>query len=422
MSKSLTKITLNFYLFLFVFSLSLPVFYHSTFLVGFLASFHLLIYKYRRNQKIQLNPINYVFRFIIISIVGYVVISIYPIIYGTGDYTYFKTYTNSFLSSLCGIPLAYLFVCYFKNDTYSEMTKSLFTVFFIQSLIIFLVLFIPQLKPIIEIFHRNPDVVRAADIFSNGIRSNALSGGLFFGLSLSFSVVLIIYIHYFIRVSINNISIVNIIKIFLVNIAMLISGRFGAIYLISIVFILNSRFSKVLKIISKLLVLCFFISLLFAVFLFVGKDINIDNNITNYIFEFFKNGHQMNSTTRLAEMYNIDLPFSSFVMGTGHYTGEDGSYYMHTDVGYLRLLIYGGVSFLLFSFLYTLNLLSPLFNYEKKQLLGSLWLGLLILYLVSSFKGEVMMTLVSVNSMIFFVCLIVSILKSDQNNDGRKNS
>lgn len=416
----MVKTLLVFYLFLFVFSLSIPIFYHSAFFVGFISFLHLIAVtniNYRHISK-------YVASFIFITIVGYALIILISASFGTYDFSFLKTYTNNFLSSLCAIPLAQLFVFYYKKDAYNQICKSLFSVFFIQSLIIFVVILLPSLKPLVQLFHRNAEFAMQADMFSNGIRANALSGGLFFGLTISFSVALIVYFHYYINQPIKRVYVKDFVKFSIVNFGMLISGRFGAIYLFSLLFM--RLFS--LRMLSKLhsVFLWSFLTLslivLFSTILSVDLSFLHDNNISNYILEFIESNGESHSTNRLLEMYQVDFPLVDLLIGTGNYTNSDGSYYQHVDVGYFRILLFGGVPFLLFSVLFTLNLLSPILKSKLIPSSRSLWLALIVFFFLSSFKGEVMMTMVSVNSTLFLFCLIISITNKKYYNEPNASS
>lgn len=397
--------SLSFYLFLFVFSLSIPIFYHTAFLSGFLSLIHLLSVKKVNFLKLD----KYIFNFILVTFVGYVIIVLYPLIYGTYDFSYLKTYSNNFLSSLCAIPLASLYLFYYQKNAYNKACNSLFNVFFIQSLIIFTVILFPQFKPIIQFFQRNAEVAIQADLFSNGIRANALSGGLFFGLTISFSISLILFIHNYFFIENKKITYLLIIKLIIVNLAMLISGRFGAVYLFCLPFIFGFSISNITKL-KKLflsLILCallFIILYYFDIILF--KPI-INSHIGSYVLEFFTNHGQTSSTNRLFDMYDLKESIYDILLGSGYYTNSDGSYYKHVDVGYLRLLLYGGVPFLILAFIYTFNLILPFRKCSLFLNSNKLWVAVIIFFILCSFKGEVMMTMVSVNSILFFMCLVI---------------
>lgn len=71
--------------------------------------------------------------------------------------------------------------------------------------------------------------------------------------------------------------------------------------------------------------------------------------IANFAFEFYMNftegnGLQTSSTNTLKRMYSV-LPESlkTWLIGDGRMDDPKGGYYMHTDVGYLRLIFYFGL-------------------------------------------------------------------------------
>lgn len=401
---------LCFYVFMFVFSLSMPIFYHSAFFVGVITSVHLLYVK----KALSLSINNYIGKFVVLSLIGYLSVIIIVMAHDTYDLTYLKTYTNNILSSLCAIPLAYLFVHYYKHDAFNKISQIFGAVFFIQAVIIVLTFLSPELKSIVVLFHRDAEATAAADVFSKGLRSNALSGGLFFGLALSFSLGLLIYLFNAYILNRNKFTAKGGLYYFIINIGLAFSGRFGAIYVLILPILFIKLKSKTKQILRAFFYLIILMLLAYIIYLNNNTLKNLyDTIIYGYVFEMLDayltgGGGGTYSTNRLIDMYNLNVPVESLIFGDGLYTGADGLYYKHVDVGYLRILLFGGIPFLIFGLVFTFSLISPLFNITVKgQTLKPLFFSILALYLLASFKGEVMVTLVSVNSLVFLLCLVL---------------
>ena len=408
---------LNLYVFLYVFSLSLPVFYHSAFFVGFSSLVHLLLVKGIKFQRLD----GYFFRFLCISFFVYLSVFLIATLLGSYDLSFLKTFTNGFLSSICAVPLAHLILFYKKDSAVKFLAHSFFKIFVIQSIIILVVLVTPSIKPFIMLFHRNSDLSAELDIFSNGLRTNALSGGLFFGLAISYSFAVIISCYHYLIVERIKPNMRIILFFILLNLGLVISGRFGLIYMLPIL-----MFFPYLSIGSKLKLVFFGLGALFSFSIFgyiiyshVDSFSNIfDNVVYPYVFEVFDayisgNGLHSQSTGRLASMYDIDLPVEALLLGDGLYTGDDGRYYMHTDVGFLRHLLFGGVFFVLLGFVHFFTIISPLILTRKFRKLA---ISLSILAILCSFKGEVFFTMVSVLTPLFLFSY-VTYLKSEKFND-----
>ena len=97
------------------------------------------------------------------------------------------------------------------------------------------------------------------------------------------------------------------------------------------------------------------------------------------------------SFNSLLEMYF--LPGSeTLLFGDGRYINPDGTYYMHTDAGFMRLMLYGGVlvqGIIYFSIVFLL--ISCVCTLKKYSRFGYVFMLVLflILFLLFEFKGEI---------------------------------
>ena len=95
---------------------------------------------------------------------------------------------------------------------------------------------------------------------------------------------------------------------------------------------------------------CFSVFLLSRFFKVEKLDVYI-----GFVFEFVLNyleygSFETESTYILSNMY-FGLDSDVFVFGTGMYSNDDGTYYMHTDAGFMRNILYYGVLGLLVNYL-----------------------------------------------------------------------
>lgn len=63
-----------------------------------------------------------------------------------------------------------------------------------------------------------------------------------------------------------------------------------------------------------------------------------------HIINYIENRELTNPSTQqlFGEMY-FSIPLITLFMGDGHFLNEHGGYYKHTDAGYMRMILYGGV-------------------------------------------------------------------------------
>ncbi len=94
---------------------------------------------------------------------------------------------------------------------------------------------------------------------------------------------------------------------------------------------------------------------------------------TGYAYElinnFFETGNiETSSSQKTVNMWNI-LPnsFETWFIGDAKYVAEEGGYYMHTDVGYMRIVFYGGIVGLILYLLFTYLLTRRIYRLNDKD-------------------------------------------------------
>lgn len=313
------------------------------------------------------------------------------------------------LSLLFTIPVVELYRMKY-TDYIERISKDLVFIFVMQTLIALIVLFNSELRDTVVLFQRQGEFASIADQFSGGIRGNFLSGPLFFGLSSIYALVILILFNEFV---LGKVKFNIFFPVFLVlNVGLVLAGRAGFIYIIGIVLFVFINFNKPVVYIKLISVIMALLGL-FAILNLFSEDLGPLIHVYNYAFEFVENyksvgAIETSSTNELFEMYNLNLSFSDFIVGHGLYTNPDESYYMNTDVGYIRKLLYGGSVLLIYSVSFTLVILWPMLNSGKKNTMR-LGFVFFILYTLLEFKGEAMLNLVSFNTVVFLIAYATSL-------------
>ncbi|QWD27075.1 hypothetical protein G6684_01725 [Polynucleobacter paneuropaeus] len=162
------------------------------------------------------------------------------------------------------------------------------------------------------------------------------------------------------------------------------------IYLIG----LSSRFGIVLIMISQFLISPFklgiSILIFFVCFIFF---IDINSEELSSVFEVYRNyvdfgGVSTASTDALMTMQYMPNNFFTFLVGDGQFFSSDG-FYMGTDIGFSRILFFGGILGLILYFLITCW---PLFFMQlrhRDKKFYMLLTSILICFLLSNIKGLV---------------------------------
>lgn len=215
-----------------------------------------------------------------------------------------------------------------------------------------------------------------------GLGSYFFAAGVIHGLSLIFTVYL------YLKNKINKKWIIVYIFNFFVGLLMARTTVIG--FAVSILFMVIWKPLNVFYIKQKFkwgiyLVLLFVIAL-------IGIIMVVDEKVLKWAFEFFYNysdsgSFESSSTNRLKEMYVIPTNFFTYIIGDGKYNLPNGDYYMSTDVGYLRLLYYGGIPMIV-SFYFFMYYISKYIVKYNTSIIDKYLFFIIFLYLIIlNFKG-----------------------------------
>lgn len=274
---------------------------------------------------------------------------IYSIIYYTFDYSFLSIYIAQLFHYIAAIPVfAYLS---YKKYSVSEVEKSFIGIFIVQTFIQLIVASIPSLRTAMFAFnHFDPtSVVGMGDNF----RGSALAAATTYHLSLAYGICFIVYVKHYLIHKIDSRIVLYGILIFAGIFCAGRSGFVGCIIAILGYFILPKHYREVskLKAVLKIgiitIILVFLLLAIMSVLAPAFYDM-MNTYILPYAFEFLYNqqtggGVETASTNRLIEMWNEDFNYIELIIGSGHFSNTDGSYYMHVDPGILRHLLYFGV-------------------------------------------------------------------------------
>lgn len=117
----------------------------------------------------------------------------------------------------------------------------------------------------------------------------------------------------------------------------------------------------------------------------------MNEQVVKWAFEFFFSYAESGefdsaSTNRMQEMYIFPESFRTYIIGDGKYNLRNG-YYMSTDVGYFRLLYYGGIPMLLSYYFYSWFLIRKIISLREDLLLRRFLYFSFFYILVLNFKG-----------------------------------
>ena len=106
------------------------------------------------------------------------------------------------------------------------------------------------------------------------------------------------------------------------------------------------------------------------------KQLFIDKEVTDY-----------SATHMVEDMYYMPK-VDTFLLGDGMYTNSNGSYYGHTDVGFMRLLLYGGIICLGLVYLFMINFSLRIIRVSKSIVFNRFVLLTTLLFFILELKGE----------------------------------
>ena len=239
-------------------------------------------------------------------------------------------------------------------------------VFVLQSLIIFAAFLNPSILELVRTFQYE-NIIETTDRYLNHgtFRGLALSGDQFYGLTACFGLISIIVMKLYVDTS----KIIWIVIYFILFAANMFVGRTGFVgFAAALGYLFISKKNGRFKLIFKVCVFTVLtIIILYQLLPSSLKEV-LDESVFAYAFQLFYNYESggtfsTSSTDRVMEMWELEIPFFTMLLGDGRFVNADGSYYGHVDVGYLRQILYGGILYLALSIYLVFKYIT---NYSKR--------------------------------------------------------
>ncbi len=162
--------------------------------------------------------------------------------------------------------------------------------------------------------------------------------------------------------------------------------------------------------IKVLLVLSILVFVIYQIFL---KKLDNIELIFNWAFELFINffsgeGMRSNSTDVLMDMYVFPDNLSTWIIGDGKFMMPDGSYYMHTDVGFIRLIFFFGLPLTILYYVSIYITAKTAYRHLEDKVFKSFLLCMVLLILLCNLKGFI-------NGSFFFTLFLMYALYGNKN-------
>ena len=192
-------------------------------------------------------------------------------------------------------------------------------------------------------------------------------------------------------------------------------GRIGVLTSIASLIIFEIITRKVVKLKYVKSIMLFIVGLAFMVYFIIPKDALTDYYgwLSGPVVAFINGLSQGNmdfgaSANNVVDWYVLPDE-GTFLFGDGKFSNDDGSYYMHTDAGFMRSIYYFGIVGSVFYYLSIVILAFSFLNkqYGKKEL--SLFICFMITFLLFEYKGT---SLVNFFSMMFILPILMNIEKT----------
>jgi hypothetical protein len=356
-------------MFCLVFGFKLPLL-NSTYLAGAIA-FALLVIKPQRFSVFwELIKLKYTSVLLLFSLSLAPAAIVIAVLHGTYDFSLATQLMGQFPVLICCLLVCSLI--FPSIDDEEKLLKLIITIFVLQSVIIILAFALPSFMSFVQSLQYPESSLKGLGNRNNNVyRGLSISGDLFFGLSACYGLIFIFYSKYLLDKTAIRIKHVLIGLLLIAgNIFVARTGFIALVFALILMLLYKSNQSN-FRMIAKILFITICI-ILVSWFLIPAKfQILIIEYVLPFAFEFLYNFMESNqletsSTNVLMDMYNIPIDFNTFLFGDGYFSTSNGYYYMKTDSGYLRQILFGGIFYLFFFMIYQYKIFST--NKIRKHL------------------------------------------------------
>ncbi|MCX3071628.1 hypothetical protein [Providencia stuartii] len=396
-------------LFLFIFSFPITYGVNSSYIAAIIAFFILACSKKTRFHFKSLCRKKITIIILFFYIIMLVYSSLNTALLEQYDFTMQKTIVNGIFSYLICIIIVSIFFGFFPTTAYLENSLSLVLIF--QSIIIIVMLVSPEVRISIQNIIRTEEEINRMAAY-DGVRGLGLSGSIAFGLAITMGLLSYIFLTSLPKTSTFS-SFTKVSVFILVFIASLSAGRTSILAFIMGFFylLITSNRINMFKVIIKYSMLFILVITISAYFL--NEYSSLSPTIYRYseyafqpIINYLETGSfSVSSTERLSEMYFIPDNESTIFVGDGKYSADDGTYYMNTDSGYLRFMLYFGVIGSIIP--YSAFLVFCLYSSSAAQMLSSqykyFFILLILMTIIFHYKAEVIFYNISYMKIVYLI-------------------
>ena len=332
---------------------------------------------------------------------------LFPTLFLTLDYSFLRVVGMQGVHFIAAVPfLGYL---RFAKIGYETTERYFIYIFLLQTIIQLIVVNSDYLGEMILYFnHFEPDKVQG---IGSGIRGKALSAATTYHLTMAYGFCFIIYLMRYVR---DKVSFKVLLIGALIFVGIFFAGRSG--FVACLIGTIALVFDRHLSLKYRLIIVfksIFYLAIILTITILLLSTFSpsfwalLNEQILPYAFEFLYSidntgEFETASTTHLLSMWeDTDFNYLELVFGSGKYSNEDGSYYMHVDPGILRHLLFMGIIGYLLLIFYQLQL----FPIWKMKGITKYYYSMIFLFLlVMDFKG----INIGLNKFAFAITLLLS--------------
>lgn len=385
----------------------------SSHAVGILLMIYYIIKpKYRSITNNVFKKKKVFFIFVFLGVITLFAIAI-PTIFLTYDFTILSKFRGVFISLFIG---TLLFCVYKERNNVDKISVHIVYVSLIQALIQTISFLNENIRILLDIFRTDRTI--SSRLYNEGARGLSVSSSSFYGLAISYGLVIIIFFDNWEKIFPNR-PILRWFSVILIGFGSISAARIslvgpilGILYIIIKKTINNKIITKRKYNIKKTFNILLLPLILMLVVIMISS-INFEITAIDQAFESFQNfafepvmnyletGNLTSESTSILfdEMYfNIDG--KTLLIGDGRYTSSTGGYYMSTDAGYMRNILFFGIIGLIMLFIF--QSLFFIWN-EKENILLNITIIVFILFV--HIKGEAIAYSVMMQSIIYLIYL-----------------
>jgi hypothetical protein len=331
--------------------------------------------------------------------------------YSTYDFSVAYSYLIMLLEAIVGAILFYQ--VFFTGKSFNEFLRMLIGIYLAQSFIIILMLIIPAFRELIFALFGSDQIITLNERYG-GFRGFGIAGSVTYDLAVALSIGMM-FCTYLMAVEANN-KILYIFIWLVLFIAVSMTGRTGYLGVLFSVFIIAFSWKRKQSLLAVwhtlyLVPLTVALSWLAVAVYAPSTALFIADTVLPYAFEMFltfaETGElSTRSTDKTAAMY-FPVDTRTFLWGDGFWDNPLGyGYYMNTDAGYMRHMLYYGAFVSLVLYAYYLMCFSMLVNRLRTYKLGRMLGVLLGLYFfIAHLKGD-FLTGSAMNIKLVFLLLV----------------